>query len=118
MNGIPERIDATLLVGATLFQVCVGENEVILRFDNETSVMLECEVGVAVAGMAAQKTSRAILTGSAMLALLGTKVIEITRRSPEALTVRFERDVIVTLHDSNAHYESFSIMNGGRQIVV
>lgn len=118
MNGIPEKIDATLLLGANLIQVCIGENEVILRFDNETAVTLECEVGVTVGGAAPKRSSRSVSTGTAVLPLLGAKVVEITRKSSADLAIRFERDTVVTLHDSNARYESFSIINGSRQLIV
>lgn len=118
MNGIPEKIDEKLLLGARLIQVRIGENEVILRFDNETSVTLECEVSVATGKAAPRKSSHSVFTGTAVLPLLGASVLEVTRISGLDLAIRFERDTSVTLHDSNARYESFSIINGDCQVIV
>ena len=36
MNGLPPDFDAAFLVGLTLIQVCVGENEVVLHFADDS----------------------------------------------------------------------------------
>jgi len=118
MNGIPEKIREGLLVAAKLIQVCIGENETILRFDNGTAVTLECEVSFGIGRGSVLKSFGAAETGKAMLPLLGAGVLSVTRLTWRDLAIQFERDAVVTLHDSNENFESFSIINGTEQVVV
>ena len=40
MYGLPLDTDLRFLVGSVLTQVCIGENEVLLNFEPETSIMV------------------------------------------------------------------------------
>lgn len=118
MNGIPESIDGALLVGATLIQICVGQNEVILHFSNGTAVTIECQVGVGVAGDPISWESGAVKSGAAFLPLLGADVVHMAVLSRAQMEIRFSPDARVILCDSNSHYESFSIQKGDLRITV
>lgn len=118
MNGIPEKISESLLVAAKLIQVCIGENETILHFDNGTSVTLECDVSLVVGRGSTKQLSGSVATGAALLPLLGAGILAVDRKTQRDLVIQFERDAIVTLHDSNEHYESFSIVNGAERVIV
>ncbi len=41
MYGLRSDLDLSFLVGPTLLQVCIGENEVVLRFDGNISITIE-----------------------------------------------------------------------------
>lgn len=118
MNGIPKDIDKTLLLGATLTQVCVGQNEVILHFSNDTSVTIESELGVGVADNPTLWTAEATQSGVSLIALLGADVTHVEVLSSTQLEIRLHPDARIILCDSSPHYESFSIQNGARRIIV
>jgi hypothetical protein len=69
MYGVPATSELQFLVGLSLLQVCVGEYQVILNLDSETSISLECDMtidGYAPASM--------VECGSRVLPLVGSSI--------------------------------------------
>jgi hypothetical protein len=60
---------------ATLTQVCVGENEVVLNLDNSASIMIASTVRIWGSGQDGTELQEAAQTGAALLPLLGKAIV-------------------------------------------
>lgn len=119
MYGLPEGIDLSFFVGATLVQVCIGENEVILNFDGEVSLMCSSSVRYAGAGKTESLLlADAKLAGAAVLDLLGSNVTEVSAARDGTLALTWSAGDRLELSDSWTEYESYTIRHGDQFIVV
>jgi hypothetical protein len=96
----------------------VGENEVILHFDNRATITVESSWTIT-RGDHGRTYERAPESASAISRLLGETVRAVERLDSQTLRLAFEEGTTLDLHDSNApQYESFQITFGDRTIVV
>ena len=116
---MPPDIDLSYLIGAELIQVCVGENQIQLRFvPDGLSISVESDITVSGGGGAIQTVSVFPRDAGALLPLLGQRVSNWRRISERALEIAFDRGVQITLSDSSDRYESFQIKGPGGLLVV
>lgn len=119
MYGLPKSVDLSFLVGATLIQVCVGENEVVLNFDGDISVMSASSVRYAQAGERdAVLFEEARPAGQVLLGLLGTAISEVANYGDGTVGLLWSSGERVELLDSWKEYESYTIRHGDLLIVV
>ena len=118
MNGVPSQIDSKLLVGAKLTQVCTGLHEVILHFDNGTTLTIECNVTACTAD-SVDEFSESTTFGKWAVIALGKKIRSMESKNGKSLLITFDDDISIEIHDSNApNYESFTIQNGNTIVIV
>ncbi len=116
MNGLPPDFDASFIAGSTIIQICVGANEVILRFAEDIDIVIECDVDISM-------PTRSISTGSAaeiataFMGMLPQRVISARGSVSGDLTLVMD-DLALTIHDSSPEYESYQIRHGEDLIVV
>lgn len=116
MFGLPDDFDSSFLLGRTLHQVCFGLHQVILRFDAEVDLSIECDYRVTIDGHAVPYSSS--LAGSAaLLTFLHLEVISTRSSADGTLAVAFEGGTL-ELYDSSPQYESYQIRNGDDLYVV
>lgn len=116
MYGLASTTDFSFLVGATLIQVCFGENELILRFDSGTSILIEGDFRVGTTEQV--EYSSPAPAASPITALLGEQVREYRISDDSELELEFANGIRVTLADSSREYESYQVTHGGDTWVI
>ncbi len=125
-----ERVRGTLVYGISpeenfdfldrklLQQMCFGENELILRFDDPTIsivIMADIEIVTHIRGRRLAEDPRSL--ASDLVDFLGKTITDI-KSTQRALFLVFDDEYTLILHDSDENYECFTIKNGDRIIVV
>jgi hypothetical protein len=124
--GIPPDENFDFLTGKLLQQMCFGENELVLHFDDPTVdprvvrkimciIEADIEIITHIRGRRLAEDARSL--ASDLVNLLGKHVIDV-RTTPRALSLIFDNEYTLVLHDSEERYESFNIRYGDRTIVV
>lgn len=117
MHGIPSGYEAPFLRGVKLHQVCVGENEVILHFEMDTTLTVECPTR-----WRTGEDRREHLDPSAaavdFVGLVGANVQDVFVLSPTELELAFANATSVVLIDDSDSYESFTVRHGDHLLVV
>ncbi len=111
MNPLPKGTNLDFLIGQTLGQVCLGANEVILNFSENTSITIESEFLV--------QDEHAVRTGfedvrptaSALAKLIAEAVQKVSSQEDGTLKVWFTRGDILEIYDTWEMYESYVIQH-------
>lgn len=118
MNARPMEHDLEFLVGSLLLQVCIGENEVILRFDKEISVTIESRLMIRdSSGLVISFNTLRSAAGS-LVELLSDTVIKTLLQRTGTLRLWFSRGDVLDIYASNEGYESYQIQHGEEVFVV
>ena len=112
MYGLPADTDLSFLIGASLLQVCVGENEVIANLYSDISVMIASTVRVIGHSGAAEVFDDARALGIALLPLLGRVIQKASGTSDGTLRLTWDDGTIVEIVDSYKEFESYTVRNG------
>ena len=118
MYGLPEDVNLDFFLGATLIQVCVGENEVILNFHPEISVMIAGSVGVTGPDSTQRVLDDARAAGAAILGVLGASVSKVSGTPDGTLRLSCSDGTVLEIYDSWEEFESYTVHHGETVIVV
>lgn len=118
MYGLPANMDWNFLVGRELIQMCVGIHQVLLRFDGDVSVSIECVFEHSFPGAKTHSCTNLAHRAKSLVTLLGTRVERVDGKSHEALVLSFSNHETLQIHDSNEMHESFLVHAPGIEIVV
>ncbi len=118
MYGLPENTDLGFLKEQVLRQVCVGANEVILRFADDISITCQTDIGHKKAGVCTALYRDMITCGAMLVNFLHTSIINASAESPGTLVLKFSNDEALEIYDTSQEYESYQITYGNKTIVV
>lgn len=118
MFGLPADVDVSFLVGAVLIQVCAGENEVVLNFDEDVSIMSAATIRYAEDGEPQRELEDARTVSKALIDLLGQTIVRADGNLDGTLRLFWSNDSRVELLDSWGDYESYTVRHGETLIVV
>jgi cytoskeletal protein RodZ len=118
MYGLPANIDLSFLHGRVLLQLCVGQNEMILNFDEDVSITVESSIAFTFADGTYRHYTDWKEASHTAGALLGHQITSAKRKYGGTLCVKFDVDWWIEVFDDSQHYESYSIQNGSQLIVV
>lgn len=118
MYGLPADTDLSFFLGASLLQVCVGENEVIANLYSDISVMIASTVRVTRDDGKAEIFDDARAIGPALLPLLGREIQQATGTPDGTLRLTWDDGTTVEILDSYKEFESYTVRNGEDLIVV
>jgi hypothetical protein len=126
VNGLPPDTDVSFLRGATLGQICIGTNELILniqpagdpRIEPGTSIMTECAVRLVQPTREEVTSDDSTVLGPLLVPLLGIAVSSVSILAPGTLRLTWASGHILDLIDSESRYESYVITHGKKVIVV
>ncbi|WP_188037031.1 DUF6188 family protein [Actinotalea sp. JY-7885] len=108
MYGLPAATDLSALNGLILLQVCVGQNEVILRFDDTSWIRVESAMRLVPDGATPIQEQDGVLRE--LFAALGAPIEAVQWTVEGTVRIRFQgRDAHVEIVDDDPHYESFMI---------
>lgn len=117
MYGLPEDTDLGFLAGRELIGVFIALHQVVLHFDGDVSVMIQCDFECD--WDASPQAERKLPTSAVcLLRLLGLKTNECVHLGNGDLKILFDRGLGLTLFDSDPNYECYEITAPDRQIVV
>jgi hypothetical protein len=117
MYGLPENTDLSFFKGLPLLQVCFGEHDLILRFDNDVGVTITSSIGVLRGSDGCECTSEFRKAAPSLLSLLNHVVTDVTGETSGTLTLFFEGDIRIVVLDDSADYESY-VINFRNQVIV
>ncbi|MCX2716046.1 hypothetical protein [Mycolicibacterium sp. J2] len=129
MFGISADEDFDFLVGKLLQQMCFGENELVLRFDDPTIdlkvvsdvpqivCVIESNIEIITQVRGSRLAESALSLAGDLVNLLGKRILGVETK-PRTLSLKFDNEYTLVLHDSEEHYESFNIRYGDGTIVV
>jgi len=106
MYGVPNEDDVQFLLGRTLQQVRFGQYEIVLLFDNEVTITIQCSYSVE-----ANPDSGSPHVSShveSLVRLLGTKIIAVRRHDASTMILTFQ-NAKLSIRENDAPYESFVI---------
>jgi hypothetical protein len=118
MHGLPENIDLDFFSGLAILQVCIGENELILNFESDVSILVMSELEFCSPNAVAHRSSDFREMAGFLCSLIGLKAVSATPQGRRAMQLLFDGGKSLTLHDDSENYESFVITRGKLLIVV
>jgi len=118
MYGLPPDIDLLFLKEATLLQVCIGENEVVLGFFPQISIMVASTIRVVRPEGSMQTLEDARDAGISLSRLLGDSIQEVAGSTDGTLCLTWGSGEVVEILDTWKEFESYTIQKGDRIIVV
>ena len=118
MHGSLDNVDLSFLVGASLLQVCVGENELILHFDKEIGITVESTLMVRDAQGGAEEFTSTVPCAGSVAKLLGDSVTSVRGDSDGTLSLMFARGSCLEMYRTSSTWENYSISHGKEVYVV
>jgi hypothetical protein len=122
MYGLPEKIDLNFLKGKSLLQVCIGQNEIILHFEDDesdsVSITIQSYIEVNSDIKEIEKFENIIEAGRACCESLGQKITTIYPQTNGTLKLEFDSKNFIIIYDDSKKYESYSIKYKNGLVVV
>ncbi len=118
MYGLPANLDLSFLHGRVLLQLSVGQNEVILNFDEDFSTTVTSSITFTFADGTYRHYTDFKEAAHTASALLGHQITSAKRKDGGTLCVKFDGDWGIEVFDDSQHYESYSKQNGSQLIVL
>ena len=118
MYGLPPNTDVSFLNGKLLRQVCIGFNEIILRFDDNVTLTAQTDIGHRSGGIITAIYKHSMSVAPVVVKLLHKAVVSASCQQPGTLILDFGDDEGLEFYDSSPQYESYTINNNNVLIVV
>jgi hypothetical protein len=118
MFGLPEDVDLSFLVDATLLQVCLGESETILHLEPGISMMVASVMILEIAGEERREFDSTADCAKFVVPLLGQSVVGVGGQPDGRLTLEWSSGARLEILDSYEEFESYTIRQGTTLIVV
>lgn len=118
MHGLPKNVDLSFLLNKDLLQICIGQNETILNFDDGVSICIETEIHCESTDGTAITCTGASDVGSRLAAFLACSVVEATGQEDGTLRLKFSNGGSVEIRDNSKQYESYVIHHHDKEIIV
>lgn len=112
MYGLPDDLDLGFLVGTTLLQVCIGANEVILKFDADICITIETRFRIRDANGHDAVYDNAPSAAVSLVAILSDSIAEVRGKQDGTLRLSFSKSAVLELYDSSKEFESYQIQHG------
>lgn len=118
MHGLPRQIDLDFFLGRSIIQVCVGENDLVLNFDNNLIVSISSRVGFTGSDSDWHEYIDFRLAAPGLFAFLNKAVGSWEGSEDGTLKLRFEGDSLLAIYDDSSQFSSYIIKFGSQVIVV
>ena len=118
MYGLEKSLNLQFLIGRELLQLCIGLCQVIMRFSEDTSISIECDLrftgknGEIIYLLDIPESSKYLFC------LLGMEIVDVMKKDAGDLTLVFSNGFELTLIDSNESTESYTITTPEQEVVV
>ena len=118
MYEIPSNFDFSFMKDRVLLQLGIGQNEIILNFDNDIRILIEVPIKLK------SPNEKVVICDAhgadciGLPAVLGRHVTECKMINSKAIKILFEDGTLLELEDKKERYESFSIKQGENFLLV
>lgn len=110
MNGIPENLDLSNLVGDRLDSIIIQEHQVVFSFERGMSFVIEGQVDLTMTGsLVARWEQETGWSSAAFQKCVGATVESYTVPSRAELNVLLSGNWTLRIYDNSTQYESFHI---------
>jgi Family of unknown function (DUF6188) len=118
MHSLPPDFDASAFTGTELVQVSFSANTVHLVFETDVQMTIVGPFFVQVhCGLPPVRYSPPV-ESSSLMALIGKRVVSASGDADGTLTLQFENGGKIICIDESKNYESYTLIIGGREIIV
>lgn len=118
MYGLSTDVDLSFFINKLLLQVCIGNNEAILHFDNDVSITIHTDISHR-HGTVETALYKSIPSSAAMLVAFIHESVQATAvEPPGTLVLTFSNQESIVLYDISDQYESYEIYSGTTSIIV
>lgn len=118
MYGLPKGADFTFLESLTLLQICFGEHDLILNFDDASITIMSAIRIKNSDALGIQKYIDYRSAAPQILNLIGKSLMEVTTEEPGTLVLTFADACRLCIDDDSSDFESFIIEHRDRTWVV
>ena len=119
MYGLSADEDLSFLIDRELIQVCVGKFQVILNFDHQTSINIECEFSCRGADDHGPCEENRNVNITGLFGILGHRVVGLTNKGDGDLEIKFsDGSLIAILYNSRTNIDAYSITDPNHTIIV
>jgi hypothetical protein len=110
MNGIPDNLDLSNMIGSRLDAVALQEYQIVFQFDGGSSIVAEGTMDVTLTGdIVAQWKQKEGWSSVAFQRCVGTTVERIAIPSKKELDLYLSDGWVLRFYDDSTQYESFHI---------
>lgn len=117
MNGLPEDIDLSPIVGRQLVQLRFGAWNVGFEFDGPVRVVVESTILICGKDGASRRIEDFRAGASDLCRLIGLNVVGADRSSAGGITLQMSSGDVVDLENSVTAHEAFQLYIGDRTFV-
>jgi hypothetical protein len=114
MNGLPLAIDLSCFAEARATQLCFGENEFQIHFDNDVHVVVESNMIFRSILTDEVRIERYAPAASLLCRIVGIQVSQALRTDDGGMMLRFHDGGELHLLNDNSQFESFQIHTAGQ----
>lgn len=118
MYGLPKNIDLSHLLQRELLQVCIGFNDLILRFDERILITITGECSYITNDEVVTEIESYCQSANLFCRLLGNKILEVIAQESGNLSLKFSNRDILMLRNDSTQFESFVIESPSGNIIV
>ena len=118
MNALPTEQGLNFLIGSDLLQVCIGKNEVILRFSDEISITIESRLLVRDSSGLESSFDNSRSAAGSLVKLLSDKITKILCQRDGTLCLWFAKGDSLEIYNSFEGCESYQVQHGNDIYVV
>jgi len=108
MYGLDANQTFEFLEGGRLVQLCVGENELIFRFEGDVTLVVESDLRLH-DGEKDHLCSSSVEAARAALGLVGDRIKSAHSLPPGTLRLEFDSARWIEIYDSSSEFESYQL---------
>lgn len=116
MYGVDSRLPFASLRDEKLLQVCIGENECILRFTNDISVLITSRMRIYADRIYEIDSYRE--SAAQLCQLLGGNIKAAAPEGARSLAINFDNGSTLVIEDDSDEFESFVLNIGKSKFIV
>lgn len=119
MYGLPDDFNTDFLLGRSLEQVCINENQVYFHFDKGLHIRIESAYAYRRVESDAIELLIEVPTFNAnVLQLLGSSILQAAGTQDGTLILEFDKGQTLKIFDTSPNYESYTSDFDGKIIIV
>jgi Family of unknown function (DUF6188) len=118
MYGLPSEESFGFFVGLILLQACFGRHEIILKFDADTAITIEGDLGILEPDGSERLVSDPRQAAGVIVSFITQSVTQVEPNSDGTLVLAFGSGWSLKVYDSSEHYESYQIKHGAKLYVI
>jgi Family of unknown function (DUF6188) len=118
MYGSTANHDLGFLVGSTLFQACIGENDIILLFDDDISITIQTDFLIRDSSGLETIFEETLPAAASVVKFIPDMITKVLYQRDGTLCLWFSKGGSIEIYDTSEQYESYNVKHGTKIYVV